>query len=90
MCLPTAPHKGYPSSEKVAFNVDPAVLLEKAARAFGVDLERFKNSAKVSGRMCWTETSALTRSGCIGDQTNQQIADLFGLSYSAVAAAFYF
>jgi REP element-mobilizing transposase RayT len=83
--LPSAPHNEIPHQKKVAFNVDPEVLLEKATRALGVDLERFKNSGKVSGQDVLDRDLLLYLVWLHGHQTNQQIGDLFGLSYSAVS-----
>jgi putative transposase len=83
--LPTAPHQEIPHQKKVARDLDPAVLLEKAARALGADLERFKNSGKVSGRDVLDRDLLLYLIWQQGHQTNQQIGDLFGLTYSAVS-----
>jgi len=83
--LPTAPHQEIPHQKKVARDLDPAVLLEKAARALGADLERFKNSGKVSGRDVLDRDLLLCLVWQQGHQTNQQIGDLFGLTYSAVS-----
>lgn len=83
--LPTAPHQEIPHQKKVARDLDPAVLLEKAARVLGADLERFKNSGKVSGRDVLDRDLLLYLIWQQGHQTNQQIGDLFGLTYSAVS-----
>ncbi len=83
--LPTAPHKEIPHQKKVARDMDPAVLLEKAATVLKADLERFKNSGKVSGQDVLDRDLLLYLVWQLGHQTNQQIGDLFGLTYSAVS-----
>jgi putative transposase len=83
--LPADPHKEIPHQKKVARDMDLAVLLEKAARALGVALERFKNSGKVSGQDVLDRDLLLYLVWLHGHQTNQQIGDLFGLTYSAVS-----
>jgi REP element-mobilizing transposase RayT len=83
--LPTAPHKEIPHQKKVVFNMDPGVLLEKTAAVLGADLERFKNSGKVSAKDVLDRDLLLYLVWQHGHQTNQQIGDLFGLTYSAVS-----
>ncbi|HVO82830.1 MAG TPA: transposase [Syntrophobacteria bacterium] len=83
--LPTAPHKEIPHQKKVACDIDPGVLLEKAAACLGTDLKRFKKSAKVSAQDVLDRDLLLYLVWQQGRQTNQQIGDLFGLTYSAVS-----
>jgi putative transposase len=83
--LPTGLHKEIPQQRKVAWDIDPAVLLEKAAKELGVDLERFRNSGKVSAQDIRERDLLLYLVWQQGHQTNQQIGDLFGLTYSAVS-----
>ena len=83
--LPTAPHKEIPHQIKVACDVDPRVLLEKAATVLGADLKRFKNSGKVSAQDVLNRDLLLYMVWQQGHQTNQQIGELFGLTYSAVS-----
>ena len=83
--LPTAPHKEIPHQKKVARDIDSGVLLEKAATVLGADLKRFKNSGKVSAQDVLDRDLLLYLVWQQGHQTNQQIGDLFGLTYSAVS-----
>jgi REP element-mobilizing transposase RayT len=83
--LPTAPHKEIPHQKKVACDIDPGLLLEKAATVLGADLKRFKNSGKVSAPDVLDRDLLLYLVWQRGHQTNQQIGELFGLTYSAVS-----
>lgn len=83
--LPAAPHKEIPHQKKVACDVDPEVLLAKAATVLGADLKRFKNSGKVSAQDVLDRDLLIFLVWQLGQQTNQQIGDLFGLTYSAVS-----
>jgi REP element-mobilizing transposase RayT len=83
--LPATPHKEIPHQKKAAHDTDPSELLQKAAKVLGADLGRFKNSGKVSGQDVLDRDLLIFVVWQLGQQTNQQIGDLLGLTYSAVS-----
>jgi REP element-mobilizing transposase RayT len=83
--LPSAPHCEIPQQKKVAGDADPRELLEKAVTILGVDPERFGKSTKVSAGDVVKRDLLIFLIWQQGHQTNQQIGNLFGLTYSAVS-----
>ena len=83
--LPTSPNKEIPHPKKAAYDIDPVALLGKAAAVLGADLKRFKESAKASTQEVLDRDLLIYRVRQLGPQTNQQIGDMFGLTYSAVS-----
>jgi REP element-mobilizing transposase RayT len=83
--LPMSPNTEMPHQKKVASDINAAVLLKKAAADLGVDLKRFKESAKVSPQEVLDRDLLIYLVWQLGHPTNQQIGDIFGLTYSAVS-----
>jgi putative transposase len=83
--LPEKPHGEIPQQKSVAKTVDPVTILRKAAKTLGCSLERFKRSGKVSAKEVQRRDMLLYLIWQLGVQTNQEIGELFGLTYSAVS-----
>ena len=64
---------------------DPTGLLRKAARILDCDIDKFRESPRVSKRHMQDRDLLLYLIWETGLYTNRQIGDLFGLSYSAVS-----
>ena len=79
------PDPAIPQQKSIIKGTDPVQLLKKASKILRCDLERIKNSQRVS------ESDKLNRDILLywlwqeGKYTNLQIGDLFGLTHSSVS-----
>ena len=79
------PDAAIPQQKSIIKGTDPVQLLKKASKVLRCDLERIKNSPRVS------ESDKLNRDILLywlwqeGQYTNLQIGDLFGLTHSSVS-----
>jgi putative transposase len=83
--LPEAPHAELPQQKSLAQTVDPASILEQAASRLGCSLDQFRQAGKVAAPEAPKRDMLLYLIWQLGVQTNREIGELFGLTYSAVS-----
>jgi REP element-mobilizing transposase RayT len=85
--LPSRAEGSIPQQKQVANTFDPQNYLSKAERIFKCDVERFVQAGRLSGPEKDIRDLLLYGIWTTGHLKNQQIGELFGLSYSGVSHA---
>jgi REP element-mobilizing transposase RayT len=85
--LPSEPQPAITQQIEVAKHNNPIQILQKAQRILKCDVKRFKKSGRVSGVEKEKRDLMIYLIWKAGVLTNDQIGELFGLSYSAVSHA---
>jgi REP element-mobilizing transposase RayT len=83
--LPEVPHREIPQQRKAARPTISETEVLKAAEALGCDLKGFLKSARVSPRETQKRDFLIYLLWQSGGRTNQEIGNVFGLTYSAVS-----
>ncbi len=81
----TEPNPAIPQQRSILKSTDPVKFLKKASKVLQCDLERMKNSARVSDSDKLNRDILLYWLWQDGKYTNLQIGDLFGLTHSSVS-----
>jgi len=83
--LPDVPHAEIPHQKQLSKNIDPEVVLRQAAEKLKCNLEQFRKSARISKADTMNRDMLIYLLWQLGQLTNQQLGDKFGLSSSAVS-----
>ena len=83
--LPNIPDGEIPHQRKLSKSIDPEAVLTQAAEILKCKLERFQKTARVSQADKLNRDMLIYLMWQTGSQTNLQIAEKFGLTYSAVS-----
>jgi REP element-mobilizing transposase RayT len=83
--LPDPPHQEMPQQKKLRKDTDPGVIVHKAARILKCDVNVFHNSSRILADDKNNRDLLVYLIRQTGLFTNQQIGDIFGLTYSAVS-----
>ena len=83
--LPSTPNREIPPQIKIVKDLDAGAILAESAKILGCDLERFKESAKISANDVQDRDLLIYLIRQLGHQTNHQIGEMFGLTYSSVS-----
>jgi chromosomal replication initiation ATPase DnaA len=83
--LGSAPHQEIPQQKQLDKNLDPETVFLKAAQALKCNPEHFRKSKRVSKADTVNRDLLIYLLWQLGQLTNQQIGDKFGLTYSAVS-----
>ena len=83
--LPEVPHREITQQRQAARLAFSEMDLWHAAQRLGCDLEKFRKAARVSADAANKRDLLIFLARQSGDLTNQEIGDMFGLSYSAVS-----
>jgi REP element-mobilizing transposase RayT len=83
--LPPQPHKEIISQKEMSEIQDPAKKVQKAAKILGADLKRFRESLRISAQDRDTRDILVYFIRREGVFTNQEIGEIFGVSYSAIS-----
>ena len=83
--LGNAPHQEIPQQKQLDKNLDPEAVLLKAAEALKCNPEDFRKSKRISKADKLSRDLLIYLLWQLGQLTNQQIGDKFGLTYSAVS-----
>ena len=75
----------YPQQRQLDKNLDPEAFFLKAAEALKCNPDHFRNSKRVSKADKSNHDMLIYLLWQLGQLTNQQIGDKFGLTYSAVS-----
>ena len=84
-CLPDIPHGEIPRQRQLSKSLDADALLIQAAEILGCRLEKFQKAARVSPSDILDRDMLIYLMWQSGRLTNVQIAEKFGLTYSAVS-----
>ena len=85
--IPSKTELSLPQQRQMANTFDPQNYLSKAERVLKCDVERFVQAGRLSGAEKDTRDLLLYCIWATGQLRNQQIGELFGLSYSGVSHA---
>jgi len=85
--LPAAPEPAIAQQAQLAKRYDPISILHKAERILKCDVKRFLQAGRVSGAEKETRDLMIYLIWKAGVLTNDQIGQLFGVSFSAVSHA---
>ena len=80
-----APHQEIPQQKQLDKNFDPEAVFLKAAEVLKCNLEHFRNSKRISKADKLNRDLLIYLLWQLGQLTNQQIGEKFGLTYSAVS-----
>ena len=83
--LPEKPHSEIPQQKSVARLTNSEELLEKAAQKLGFDLETVRRSARISPAFRNDRDLLVYFMWNTGILTNEEIGQLFGLTYSSIS-----
>jgi REP element-mobilizing transposase RayT len=83
--LAQGPHREIPQQRATARLEDPEKLLEKTARVFGCDTERFRQSERISSSDREDRDILVYFLWQTGRVTNERLGELFGVTYSAIS-----
>ena len=83
--LPTEPKASIPQQSQIAKQIDPDRLLAKAERILKCDVQRFVQAERLRGAQKDKRDLLVYFMWRSGQLTNEQIGELFGISYSAVS-----
>lgn len=83
--LPDKPHQEIPHQRQIKKSIDPEVILKEAAKALKCNVEIFRKSSRISVRDKDNRDLLIYLIWELGLLTNQEIGDLFGLTYSSVS-----
>ena len=75
----------YPQQRQLDKDLDPKAVLLKAAGVLKCNLEHFRNSERISKADKSNRDMLIYLLWQLGQLTNQQIGEKFGLTYSAVS-----
>ena len=83
--LGNAPHQEIPQQKQLDKNLDPEAVLLKASEALKCNPEDFRKSKRISKADKTNRDMLIYLLWQLGQLTNQQIGEKFGLTYSAVS-----
>ena len=83
--LGSAPHQEIPHQKQLDKNLDPEAVLFKAAEVLQCNPEHFRKSKRISNAEKLNRDMLIYLLWQLGQLTNQQIGEKFGLTYSAVS-----
>lgn len=83
--LPENPHREMPHQKQIIEDIDPFVILNKAAEVLKCDVENFHQSPLISASDKNNRDLLIYFIWETGVCTNQKIGDIFGLIYSSVS-----
>ena len=83
--MPDRAHQEIPQQRKVARGIDPVQLIDTAARLLDGDLDRFRQTARISKSEKANRDLLVLFMWSTGLRTKEEIGALFGLTYSSVS-----
>jgi chromosomal replication initiation ATPase DnaA len=83
--LPEIPHAELPSQKRVIKDVNIETVLSKAAGLLKCDMDLCRESGRISKSVKADRDLLIYIAWQLGVATNQQIGEMFGLTYSAVS-----
>ncbi len=83
--LPDTPHKEFPQQRQLAGDFHPEEFLAGISKALQVDLERYISAKRLRGADKQNRDIMVYLLWNTGRLTNEEIGELFGMSFSAVS-----
>lgn len=83
--LPEAPHAEIPPQKQLIKNLDPDAAFFKAAKLLNCDPQHYRKSTRISDADKLDRDLLIYLLWHLGQTTNHQIGERFGLTYSAVS-----
>ena len=83
--LPEKPHKEIPQQRDLAKGIDPVVRLKEAAKILDCDLDHFRRVSRITKSERDDRNLLVFSVWKTGSLTNDEIGNLFGMTYSSVS-----
>jgi len=83
--LPEKPHKEIPQQRDLAKGIDPIVRLKEAAKILDCDLDHFRRVSRITKSERDDRNLLVFSVWKTGSLTNDEIGNLFGMTYSSVS-----